>query len=243
MPTLLLKPHTPVSHFEELCALVVADVVDQFEGEILHFVEGQLVYGPVGGSKAELVSFDLLKEWNSHQGKNYSLKKEPLARALGVKGDGTTAVIDATCGTGKDSVLLLKFGAVVTAYERNPIIAALFFDALQRAMSCGDQFSEVLNNRFSFSFGDAALIDTISCDAVFIDPMYPHKKKKALPRKEMQIFRNVVGADCDSEKLLHWARALGNKRIVVKRPNHAEYLGETPTHSYQGKSTRYDLYL
>ncbi|MCK5884310.1 MAG: class I SAM-dependent methyltransferase [Bacteriovoracaceae bacterium] len=243
MTTKILRPLGDHTYFDELCHLIGADIVDLGHGEMLHFVDGVLFYGPIGGRKADLVSFDLCKEWNSHQGKNYSLKKEPLARALGVKGDGSITVVDATCGTGKDSILLLKFGARVIAHERNPIIGALFFDALKRAEKNNDKFSELLKDRFQFSFGDSSLESCLECDAIYIDPMYPHKKKKALPRKEMQIFRAVVGSDLDSAKLLDWARGLGVKRIVVKRPNHAEHLGDAPSHSYHGKSTRYDLYL
>ncbi len=239
---LIQSPSFPISHFDELLQEVGLEPVDTISGEGLHYVEGKLSYGPVGGKKSDLVSFDLEKEWNSHRGKNYSLKKEPLAKALGIKGDGSTTVIDSTCGTGKDSILLLKFGARVISYERNQVVAALFFDALMRVHAKGGELADILRDRFEFHYLDSSCIAPTSVDGIYIDPMYPSKKKKALPRKEMQIFKSVVGSDSDAGKLLTWAKSFDCKRIVVKRPLHGEFLSGTPTHSFEGKSTRYDLY-
>lgn len=209
-----------------------------------HFRQDVLFYGLPSAKLGDVFSFDLVKEWNSHRGKNYSLKKEPLAKSLGIKGDGSTKVIDATCGTGKDSILLLTFGARVEAYERNPVVAFLFYDALLRALEVNDSFSEILRNRFSYHYLSAVEAKAESDSVIYLDPMYPHpeKKKSALPRKEMQLFRHVVGDDLDADQLFSWAIQSVSKRIVVKRPLGAPFLGGAPTHSFEGKSTRYDLY-
>ena len=75
--------------------------------------------------------------------------------------------------------------------------------------------------------------------------MYPEKtgsKKSALPRKEMRIFKEVVGEDLDSDEFLKWALKTAKERVVVKRSLSAPVLMEKPTASYEGKSTRYDMY-
>ena len=54
--------------------------------------------------------------------------------------------------------------------------------------------------------------------------MYPHKKKLALVKKEMRVFQTLVGADLDADGLLAPALALATKRVVVKRPDYAEFL-------------------
>src|SRR5690606_42059266 len=35
-------------------------------------------------------------------------------------------------------------------------------------------------------------------DVVYLDPMFPHRDKSALVKKEMQVFRQVVGDDDDA---------------------------------------------
>lgn len=214
------------------------------EGMCLHYRESVLFYGEVTAKLDQVFSFDLRKEWFSHQGKQYSLKKEPLAKSLGIKGDGSSKIVDATCGTGKDSILLLKFGAKVRACERNPVVAALFMDALLRASEVDDAFGQLLNNNFSYHFISAINFIVMEDEVIYLDPMYPHpeKKKSALPRKEMQLFRFVVGDDLDADQLFNWAIHSNGARVVVKRPLGAPLLGECPTHSYEGKSTRYDMY-
>jgi len=75
--------------------------------------------------------------------------------------------------------------------------------------------------------------------------MYPDKtgsKKSALPRKEMRIFKDVVGEDNDSDKFLDWALQTAKDRVVVKRSLQAPELKAKPSASYRGKSTRYDMY-
>lgn len=59
--------------------------------------------------------------------------------------------------------------------------------------------------------------------------MYPHpenKKKSALVKKEMRVFQSLVGADLDADGLLAPAMALASKRVVVKRPDYANWLAE-----------------
>ncbi|WP_186370392.1 class I SAM-dependent methyltransferase, partial [Yersinia bercovieri] len=52
-------------------------------------------------------------------------------------------------------------------------------------------------------------------EVVYLDPMYPHRQKSALVKKEMRVFQSLVGADEDADGLLAPARALATKRVVV----------------------------
>lgn len=61
---------------------------------------------------------------------------------------------------------------------------------------------------------------------VYLDPMYPHKQKSALVKKEMRIFQHLVGADLDADELLTPVLQLARKRVVVKRPDYAEFLAQ-----------------
>jgi 16S rRNA (guanine1516-N2)-methyltransferase len=85
--------------------------------------------------------------------------------------------------------------------------------------------------------------DPESVDVIYLDPMFPHRDKSALVKKEMQVFRQVVGDDDDSDALLEAALAIARYRVVVKRPRKAEPLnGPLVTTRVEGKSSRYDVY-
>ncbi|TDP51002.1 16S rRNA (guanine1516-N2)-methyltransferase [Bacteriovorax stolpii] len=179
------------------------------------------------------MSFDFEELMKYHQRQNYALSKEPLAKALAIKGSGEKRVIwDTTCGTGKDSLLISFFGAKLTSFERNPAVFLLLKDALRR-----------FPVDFHLEFGDArTLSHSVRPEVIYYDPMYPAKKKSALARKEMRIFKEIVGDDPDSKEFLEWALKTATERVVVKRPLEADPIKEKPTASYVGKSTRYDMY-
>lgn len=178
--------------------------------------------------------FNFEEIYSYHQRQKYALSKEPLAKALAIKGAGEKRSIwDTTCGTGKDSLLIHYFGAELTSFERNPAVYLLLKDALRRYPM-----------DFHLVFGDASKINS-SMDrpeVIYYDPMYPSKKKSALPRKEMRIFKEMVGEDLDASDFLEWALTTATERVVVKRSLEAAPIKEKPTASYTGKSTRYDMY-
>ncbi|MCW5196798.1 class I SAM-dependent methyltransferase, partial [Buchnera aphidicola (Pemphigus obesinymphae)] len=64
--------------------------------------------------------------------KNCFLKKEAIRKAVGIKKNYYPNVLDATAGLGKDAFILAALGCQVCMIERNPIVAALLNDALQR---------------------------------------------------------------------------------------------------------------
>jgi len=81
-------------------------------------------------------------------------------------------------------------------------------------------------------------------DAVYLDPMFPPKRKKsAAVNKEMRLLRELVGDDLDAPDLLEVARGVARERVVVKRPDHAPPLAPYPSMSFLGKLVRYDVYL
>jgi len=73
--------------------------------------------------------------------------------------------------------------------------------------------------------------------------MFPSRDKSALVKKEMRLFKPLVGADDDASALLAAALALATHRVVVKRARKAPAIrGTAPTYSLEGKSSRYDIY-
>lgn len=170
-----------------------------------------------------------------------------IAKAVGLKRGKTPAILDLTAGLGRDAFVLASLGCRVTMVERSPIVAALLRDGLGRAASL-PEISEIVE-RMSLveqEGGDylRSLVEGQRPDVCYLDPMYPHSRKSALPGKEMMLFREIVGEDLDADQLLTQARKVARKRVVVKRPRKAPPLSERePSFQLAGKSTRYDIYL
>lgn len=204
--------------------------------DYLFFEEGKLKF-----HSADLgtMCFDFEELSQYHQRQSYALSREPLAKALGIKGGIKPYVWDSTCGSGKDSLLIHSFGAKLRAFERHPGIYLLLMDAKRRYPL-----------DFEILFADASQLflqgsEENRPDVIYYDPMYPEKsgsKKSALPRKEMRIFKELVGEDLDSAEFLDWALRVAKSRVVVKRSLNALGIKEKPHATYFGKSTRYDMY-
>jgi 16S rRNA (guanine1516-N2)-methyltransferase len=105
---------------------------------------------------------------------------------------------------------------------------------------------ERLADRFEIINADAREVlhgGSISPDAIYIDPMFPPKRKaSALAKKEIRMVRRIVGDDEDASELLAVARRHA-PRVVVKRPTAAPPLADKPAMSIAGKLVRYDVYL
>ena len=199
-----------------------------------------------GAGRDRPVAVDLLQVDISSRGGGDP--RQPLARAVGCgarRRGGPLWVVDATAGFGEDAWLLASLGCRVTAMERSPIIAALLRDGLDRAK----QAKPTVADRIDLIEGDTrdglAALDASGDrpDVVYLDPMFPPKRKAALPRKAMQVLQQLVGPDEDAHLLLDKALRTACRRVVLKRPLHAATLSTTnPTMTYRGKSVRYDVY-
>lgn len=166
-----------------------------------------------------------------------SLQKELLARSIGVKGPYRPHVLDLSAGLLGDTLLFLSFGCRVIAVERHPVIAFLIQSALENAQH------PVLQNLTFHPTESLSFLDQCpEVDVIYFDPMFEDANHKSSPRKEMRIFRSLVGPDMDSLTVFEKARALGRKRLVVKRPRLSKSLAPTIL-QYTGKATRYDVYL
>ena len=170
---------------------------------------------------------------------------EAVAKAVGIKGDYLPDVVDATAGLGRDAFVLAAIGCRVRMLERHPVVAALLEDGLQR----GYQDAEIggwLRERLTLIHAPSAQAlgaITPAPDVVYLDPMYPHRQKSAMVKKEMRVFQSLVGADDDADALLEPARRLARKRIVVKRPDYAPPLAGIATQAaVVTKSHRFDIY-
>jgi 16S rRNA (guanine1516-N2)-methyltransferase len=187
--------------------------------------------------------FGWRKLWRKFLKQNNAVTKEPLAKAIGLKNiSEKKLIVDMSCGTGKDSLLLTSFGATVHAFERNEVIYyLLLFHLLHfKESDCFPHYS------FKLSLGSITdNTNTLSPEVIFFDPMYGEKaNKKAAPRAQMVMFRNFVGEDSDFVEQLRKALKIAQNRVVIKRSMKSDILlKEDFSHSIVGKSTRYDVYM
>ena len=129
--------------------------------------------------------------------------------------------------------------------ERQPIIAALLEDGLDRAQN-DPQVGAIVARMRLLKGNSIEVMQQWQGEApqvIYLDPMFPHREKSALVKKEMRLFRPLVGDDMDAPALLAAALALASHRVVVKRPRKAPCIeGSKPSHALEGKSSRYDIY-
>jgi len=168
-----------------------------------------------------------------------------IAKAVGIQSGIRPAILDATAGLGRDAFVLAQLGCDVVLIERHPLIAALLADGLARALS--DAEVGPIVQRMHLQKGNA--IDLMTAwqgeppQVIYLDPMFPHRDKSALVKKEMRLFRPLVGDDDDAPQLLAAALDLATHRVVVKRPRKAPGVaGRGPSHVLEGKSSRFDIY-
>lgn len=207
-----------------------------------HLELRQLDEPKVGAVKVDFTS-DALTFRRLHGGG----KKESIAKAIGLKGKISLHVLDATAGLGRDAFVLANLGCVVDMIERSPVVAALLQDGLERAAT-DLELSSWLPARMQLCHGVAKdLLNNwqgIQPDVVYLDPMFPHRKKSAAVKKEMRLFQQLLGPDEDADLLLEPALALAKSRVVVKRPSGAPFLAnKKPQIEMLGKANRFDVYL
>ncbi|HSQ97253.1 MAG TPA: class I SAM-dependent methyltransferase [Rickettsiales bacterium] len=167
-------------------------------------------------------------------------KNQEIIKAIGIKNDYKPKILDTTAGLGRDSFILANFGCQVVMLERNPIIYLLLSNALENANS-----SAITNNLELINTDSIKYLQKLkeTFDVIYIDPMFPKTKKSRLVKKDMQIFREIVGDDFDSGKLLELALQQNVKRVVVKRMRKSDFLlNKKPNFEIIGNTTRFDVY-
>jgi 16S rRNA (guanine1516-N2)-methyltransferase len=170
---------------------------------------------------------------------------EPLGRAVGVGKWDELSVADANAGLGRDGFVLADLGCRVTMIEREPAVFALLRDGLRRGLESGDAQVADACGRIQLEFGDAAtLLAARRFDVVYLDPMFPSRRKSARVKKEMWLFQQLLAGEPASAHLLDAALAAAERRVVVKRPAKSPALADRePAFAIPGKTVRFDVYL
>ncbi len=214
--------------------------------------EGALVISDVAGvlsvyrvgSKDKPIAVDFVGGKSAHRRKFGGGKGQDIAKAVGLNKGVKPSVLDATAGLGRDAFVLASLGCRVTMVERSPVLATLLADGLRRALE--DSEIAVIARQITLQSGNAVEViqaENKKHDVVYLDPMFPHREKSALVKKEMRLLQELLGDDADADQLLAPALAVARYRVVVKRPRLAPDLAaQAPTYRLEGKSCRYDIY-
>ena len=213
---------------------------------VLENIDGQLQLRKTDEPKLGAIFVDFTHGAVDYRRKFGGGRRQAIAKAVGLKKGATPIVVDATAGLGRDAFVLASLGCQVYMVERNNIIAALLEDGLARAVRNVEIGQWVVKRLklFNQDSWDFLKNMTIKPDVIYLDPMYPDKKKSALVKKEMRILRELLGDDLDSKRLFVVALTVAQNRVVVKRPAYAPYLTErVPDTSLKTTKNRFDLYI
>ena len=171
------------------------------------------------------------------------LGRELLVRAARVRGVEAPSAVDATAGLGEDALLLAAAGFTVTMFEKDPVIAALLRDALERAARVPELAP--VAERMTLVEGDS--VAGLRClgfspDVVFLDPMFPERTKSAAVKKKFQLLHHLERPCDNEEELVEAALAARPRKVVIKRPPKGPLLaGARPSYQVSGKAVRYDV--
>lgn len=183
-----------------------------------------------------------------------AVRQQAVVKAAGKKDTSTdqkATLIDATAGLGVDAFLLASAGWQVLMIEQSPVIHALLADGLQRARAeaqsaaADASFTATIDRLALAACRDSrdVLAEVDAVDVVYLDPMFPPRKKSAQVKKERWLLQQLHDENAEGKDLLEVARQCARK-VVVKRPAYAEPLdGVKPSSALTGKTSRFDIYV
>jgi 16S rRNA (guanine1516-N2)-methyltransferase len=215
----------------------------------LSFINDALTFSIDDNNQILTLSHSFTSGKNKHRQQYGGGKNQPLPKACGLDKHPNWTIFDATAGIGRDAYVLAGLGAQVTLCEQHPVLYALLVDAIKRG-ALNEEVGTVIQ-RMQVIHGNSLdvlnnLLETKSKlpDVIYLDPMYPDRKKSAKVKKEMQILQHLVGYNSQDNSLFEAAYATACHRVVVKRPKSAVTLASCkPSYTVKSLNTRYDVYV
>lgn len=192
---------------------------------------------------------------NFQKRKKIGIKADLLARAIGYKRRASLKVWDVTAGLCRDSFHMACLGCEVKALEENE---TLFRVVNQHVRKLSSECAFELLHQEACEFLRSRLGVSVSAedrpDVIYLDPMFPEKKKAAKSGKESELLKALipVAPPEKEQELLDLALRVARQRVVVKRPLSApsllplsslRQLYAQPQIQFKGKAVRYDVYL
>jgi len=250
-PLLLTPLDSPNAEVNKLISSGVYQVIDSVSNEsaYLSYEDQALTIQAHVLNKKLSLSIDFSAGKSKHRRLYGGGKKQPLAKSCGLDKHPEWTILDATGGIGRDTFVLASLGANVTLCEQHPALFGLLVDAQGRAEEDAD--AALIMNRMNCYHQDSINYlkmvlagDYAVPDVIYLDPMYPERKKSASIKKEMQILQQLVGHSADDGALLDVALRVAGHRVVVKRPKSAQAIScQAASYTVGSVNTRYDVYV
>jgi len=232
----------------EKLSLPLVPAFPESGGFCLFMEDGMLRLSNLDARDKSVVYVDFSSGASTYRREQGGGKNQALGKAIGINKKSDLNVLDATAGMGKDAFVMAGLGCKLTMVEQSPIVAALLQDALMRA----EQDAAIVDIISMMTLIQANSIEHMQSsefldnppDVVYLDPMYPERKKTAKVKKEMQTLQQLLGHQDNTEEFLEAAFNCALNRVVVKRPKGASPISNRPaTHTVESKKTRYDVYM
>ncbi len=175
------------------------------------------------------------------------LNRELLVRAARIKGaqvgEGPLRAVDATAGLGEDALLLAAAGfevmlsSVTRSLPRSwPIACAARGSIRSSSMPRHDYISRAPTASKPCRRFDPAP------DVVYLDPMFPERRKSAAVKKKFQLIHYLDKHPCDDQEALMRAALAANPPRWSSSVRSRGRISPDfkPSYSLAGKSVRYD---
>ncbi len=212
---------------------------------VLSYADQTLSLKALSTSPVHIINVDFTAAsfaWRQRQ----SPLSEYVVKAVGGKRALEWSLLDATAGLGQDGFILAHAGCHIQLIEQSKVVHALLQDGLIRAAASELPALVSACSRIQLHNADSKLFlhNCDEVDVIYLDPMFPERKKSAKVKKNMQVLQLLLLDGEDPSDLLRAALAKARRRVVVKRPKHAEFLaGQKPALEISGKASRFDIYL
>ncbi|BCD89943.1 ribosomal RNA small subunit methyltransferase J [Francisella halioticida] len=177
---------------------------------------------------------------------NPKSKKCSVVQAIEGRSKEKLKILDTTTGLGRDTFTLASRGHQITSIEKDVYIYLLLCDALYRASQI-ESISHIATNITLINLDSNQYILTTEqlFDCIYVDPMFPPRRKSAKVKQDMQILHKIAFNDENHNTLLlkNILKTQKAKKVIVKRPIYAEFLyNKKPSSQLKGKINRFDIY-
>ncbi|WP_150468128.1 class I SAM-dependent methyltransferase [Francisella sp. SYW-9] len=173
-------------------------------------------------------------------------KKCSVVQAVEGRSKEKLKILDTTAGLGRDTFTLAARGHQVISIEKDIYIYLLLCDALHRACKT-ESISHIAQNitLLNLDSNKHILNTEQTYDCIYVDPMFPPRRKSAKVKQAMQVLHEVAFNDEDQNTLLlkNILETQKANKVIVKRPINAEFLyNKKPSSQLKGKTNRFDIY-
>ena len=178
---------------------------------------------------------------------NPKAKKCTVIKAVEGRSKENLKILDATAGLGRDTFTLASRGHSVIAIEKDIYIFLLLNNALELAKKSSN-LKNIADRITLINQDSNKYIQTTDekFDCIYIDPMFPPRKKSAKVKQSMQILHEIAYNDetSNNQILDNIIKSKKTKKAVVKRPINSTFLADKkPSSQIKGKINRFDIYV